>query len=287
MKKIFIIMIAAALAVMTASAQDIKAHRGEVKNGYNFWLSTPRSVVEGDKADKPLVVFLHGSSLCGTDLNKVMRYGTLKAVKDGLDLDAYVLAPQNPGGAWKPENVMNIIDYVIDELAYIDDTRVYLIGMSLGGQGTINVAEAYPDRIAAAMSMCGGGVRRDFSSLNQVPLWIVHGTADASVSVAKSDHVVKTMKAADPTTPRLIYSRVPGLDHSKPCRLMYLPEVYEWLFSHCLDDEDRAVTEGFAIDMNLINNARSQRDYSRTVSVNLLDDVNKRGLGKTRVLSIL
>lgn len=96
MKKILIIIVAALMAVMSVSAQDINAHCGEVKNGYNFWLSTPQSVVDGDKSDKPLIVFLHGSSLCGADLNKVMRYGTLKAVKDGLDLDAYVLAPQNP-----------------------------------------------------------------------------------------------------------------------------------------------------------------------------------------------
>lgn len=287
MKKLFLAIIIALVAVVSVNAQEIQAHRGEVKDGYNFWLSTPRSVVEGDKDDKPLVIFLHGRSLCGTDLNKVMKYGTLAAVKKGLDLDAYVLAPQNPGEFWKPEKVMNIVDYVIDNLAFIDDTRVYVIGMSLGGYGAMDLAAAYPDRIAAAMPMCGGTTMKDVSGLTEVPLWIVHGTADAAVSVKESDKVVAKMKEHDPEASRLIYSRVPGMNHSKPCRLMYMPSVYEWLFSHCLDDRDRAVTEGFPVNNSMMQDAYRVLRTSPKVSVAQLDEVNKRGQGLTKVLSIL
>lgn len=280
-------MILALVTAMSTPAQEIKAHRGEVENGYNFWLSTPRSVVEGDNGDKPLVIFLHGRSLCGNNLDRVLKYGTLAAVKKGLDLDAYVLAPQNPGEFWKPEKVMNVVDYVIDNLAYIDDTRVYVIGMSLGGYGSMDLAAAYPDRIAAAMPMCGGSTFKDVSGLLEVPLWIVHGTADAAVPVKESDKVVEKMKELDPEASRLIYSRVPGMNHSQPCRLMYMPEVYEWLFSHCLDDRDRAVTEGFPVNNSMMKDAYRVLRTSPKVSVALLDEVNKRGQGLTKVLSIL
>lgn len=191
---------------------------------------------------KPLVVFLHGRSLCGTDLNRVMKYGTMAAIKRGLELDAYAIAPQNPGGAWNPDKIIKLVDWVAERYP-IDTDRVYVLGMSLGGYGTIDFTAAYPDRIAAAIAMCGGGSRRDLSGLNQVPLWILHGTADAAVSVNESRKVKNKMEAAG-STPLLRYEEWPGVDHGTYARMFYHPLTYEWLFKHNLQDRqiDRSIT---------------------------------------------
>ena len=191
---------------------------------------------------KPLVVFLHGRSLCGTDLNRVMKYGTMAAIKRGLELDAYAIAPQNPGGAWSPDKIIKLVDWVAERYP-IDTDRVYVLGMSLGGYGTIDFTAAYPDRIAAAIAMCGGGSRRDLSGLNQVPLWILHGTADAAVSVNESRKVKNKMEAAG-STPLLRYEEWPGVDHGTYARMFYHPLTYEWLFKHNLQDRqiDRSIT---------------------------------------------
>lgn len=191
---------------------------------------------------KPLVVFLHGRSLCGTDLNRVMKYGTMAAIKRGLELDAYAIAPQNPGGAWSPDKIIKLVDWVAERYP-IDTDRVYVLGMSLGGYGTIDFTAAYPDRIAAAIAMCGGGSRRDLSGLNQVPLWILHGTADAAVSVNESRKVKNKMETAG-STPLLRYEEWPGVDHGTYARMFYHPLTYEWLFKHNLQDRqiDRSIT---------------------------------------------
>lgn len=191
---------------------------------------------------KPLVVFLHGRSLCGTDLNRVMKYGTMAAIKRGLELDAYAIAPQNPGGAWSPDKIIKLVDWVAERYP-IDTDRVYVLGMSLGGYGTIDFTAAYPNRIAAAIAMCGGGSRRDLSGLNQVPLWILHGTADAAVSVNESRKVKNKMEAAG-STPLLRYEEWPGVDHGTYARMFYHPLTYEWLFKHNLQDRqiDRSIT---------------------------------------------
>lgn len=194
---------------------------------------------------KPLVIFLHGSSLCGNNLERVKRYGTINAIEKGRELDAYVLAPQNPGGSWKPEKIMKIVDHLLAEHNDIDANRIYVLGMSLGGYGTIDLAATYPDRIAAAMALCGGGTVRNYAGLNKVPLWIIHGTADAAVSIRESDKVVNNMKQSSPDTPRLVYTRVPGMNHSQPCRMFYLKESYDWLFSHSLSDKDRSIAPTF------------------------------------------
>ena len=231
------------------AAPKISSNYNKVKNGYNFWLVEPEG---GVSEKKPVVIFLHGASLCGTDLNKVRRYGTLAAVEKGRKIDAYVIAPQNPGGSWSPSKVMNILNWV-EENYNVDSDRVYVLGMSLGGYGTIDFAATYPDKVAAAMAFCGGGTVKDLSGLGELPLWIVHGTADRAVSVSQSDRVVEAVKKSDGS--RLYYDRISGWDHGKPARLFYLEETYDWLFSHRLSDKNRPAARKFAISSETMRSA--------------------------------
>lgn len=240
-------------------AKNITSHVGEVKNGYNFWLSEPESA----KEEKPVVIFLHGASLCGTNLEKVKRYGTLDAVEKGREIDAYVIAPQNPGGAWKPEKIMNVLEWVENNYN-VDKNRVYVVGMSLGGHGTLSFTATYPDKVAAALAMCGGSIFEDASKLNDVPLWIVHGTADKAVSISGSDKVVARMKQDDPQTPRLVYDRVPGMNHSQPARVFYMEDTYEWLFSHNLTDNDRPVAPTFTLTSGKMSSAYQGLKFNST-----------------------
>lgn len=246
-QKIILLVFGLSILHFSVTAGKVEAKRGVVADGYNFWVYQPEDAVPDSTVErKPLIVFLHGASLCGKDMNKVRRYGTIDAIERGRNIDAYVIAPQNPGGAWNPKKVMNLVDWM-EEHYPVDSTRVYVMGMSLGGYGTLDVAAAYPDRIAAAMAFCGGATAKDVSGLNDVPLWIVHGTADRAISIKESDKVVSGMKSADSETPRLIYNRVPGMNHSQPARFFYMAETYDWLMTHNLDDEGRPLTEGFDI----------------------------------------
>lgn len=245
MKSLIFSLLALLTLILPFSAEaKLEAKRGVVKDSYNFWFYEP-DTRKADEA-KPVVIFLHGASLCGNDLNRVKRYGTINAIEKGRTIDAYVVAPQNPGGAWSPSKVMKVVDWVKSNKK-VDESRIYVLGMSLGGYGAIDLAAAYPEDIAAAMAFCGGGTHKNIADLNKVPLWIVHGTADRAVSVKESDKVVGKMRTADPNTPRLIYDRVPGMNHSQPARFFYLDDSYEWLFSHSLDDPGRPVSDKFDI----------------------------------------
>lgn len=254
LKKLILGAIIAGSAFLQGNAQKLTSHKGEVADTYNFWLYTPKHTESPNEDAKPIVVFLHGASLCGNDLNKVRRYGTIDAIDKGRELDAFVVAPQNPGGSWQPDKVMKIVDWVSGKHA-VDQNRIYVIGMSLGGYGTIDMAASYPDRVAAAIAMCGGGTSKNLGALNDVPLWIIHGTSDNAVSIAQSDKVVSEMKKSNSKTPRLIYDRVPGWNHGKPARLLYLQEVYDWLFNHTLQDDDRKVSPGFDLSNGILQTA--------------------------------
>ena len=135
-----------------------------------------------------------------------------------------------------------------------DSTRVYVLGMSLGGYGTMDFVGSYPDKVAAAMALCGGCSLRDVQPLGQVPLWIIHGTADRAVNVKESKKVVSALQDAHNDS-RLRYDWWPGANHGKPARMFYLKKTYEWLFSHCLADPDRPVNRDIQIHMNELTHA--------------------------------
>ncbi|MBQ4355835.1 MAG: LysM peptidoglycan-binding domain-containing protein [Bacteroidales bacterium] len=257
MKKI--ILIVALLLPFFATAQKLASYRNMVNDGYNFWVYTPADY-DSTKADKPIVLFLHGNSLCGNDLNRVRRYGTLDALGMGRQVDAVVVAPQNPGGSWQPTKIMNVVQWV-EERFSVDTNRLYVIGMSLGGYGTIHFTAAYPDKVAAAIELCGGSNLKDHCSLCQVPLWIMHGTADRAISLSESQKIVNAMAACGDTS-RLIFTKLPGQSHGALAKVFYLEEAYEWLFSHNLQDPGRPVNRDVVINVSTFSKAYTNIDRS-------------------------
>ena len=233
------------LSFFPSFGQTFTAYRNTVDNGYNFWVSTPKDY-DSLQSDKPIILFLHGASLCGHNLDRVRRYGPLDALAMGRQIDAVIIAPQNPGGAWNPLKINNVVNWVFDHYAG-DTNRFYVLGMSLGGYGTIDYSAVYHNRIAAAMALCGGGNPKSYCGLNDLPLWILHGTADRAVPVSQSEKVINAMsKCGD--SPRLRFTKLPGVSHD------------DWLFRHRLDDPGRSVNKDYDITVDRLHKAYKDID---------------------------
>ena len=246
------LMILLALACMlifstTAKAQYdfLRPVKGEIPGGYDFWVYTPTDYYYSLETT-PVVMFLHGASLCSKDMNRSRRYGPLDAIVRGRQIDALVIVPQNPGGAWNPDKLNDILEWTKKNYA-MDSTRVYVLGMSLGGYGTMDFAAAYPDKIAAAMALCGGCSAKDKSGLGRLPLWIIHGTGDRAVSVKQSQVVVKELQDTN-NDKRLRFDWLRGASHGALARILYMRKTYEWLFSHSTTDTGRPVRPDITID---------------------------------------
>ncbi|MCR4603204.1 MAG: phospholipase [Prevotella sp.] len=228
------------LATVQAQGTDLlSAKKGVIPGGYNFWIYTPEDYYFTQEST-PLVLFLHGASLCGHDLNRALRYGTVAAIKMGRNIPALVITPQNPGGAWSPKKLNDILEWLDQNDYAYDHNRLYVLGMSLGGYGTLDFVGTYPEKVAAAMALCGGCTLKDQSRMGEAPLWIIHGTADRAVSVRESQSVVNKMKQAG-ITERLRYDWLPGESHSALARYFYTSKTYEWLFSHSMLEPGRPV----------------------------------------------
>ena len=244
------IAIALLLFPLAVKAQ-LMACRNVIPEGYDFWLYLPDDYATAAEK-KPLVLFLHGKSLSGNNLDMVRRYGCIDAIARGREIDAVVVAPQTQD-AWNPAKVMDLYRWVTANYK-VDTSRFYVIGMSMGGYGTLDFVATYPEKVAAAMAFCGGATVSSVCGLNQVPLWIIHGTADAAVPVGCSQKVVDAMAACGDTS-LLIFNKFEGVNHTRLARLFYIEETYDWMFAHSLADSVRAVHNEFTITKESLNNA--------------------------------
>ena len=261
------LMILLALACMLTFSTTVKAQydflrpvKGEIPGGYDFWVYTPTDYYYSLETT-PVVMFLHGASLCSKDMNRSRRYGPLDAIVRGRQIDALVIVPQNPGGAWNPDKLNDILEWTKKNYA-MDSTRVYVLGMSLGGYGTMDFAAAYPDKIAAAMALCGGCSAKDKSGLGRLPLWIIHGTGDRAVPVKQSQTVVKQLQDTN-NDKRLRFDWLRGASHGALARILYMRKTYEWLFSHSTADPDRPARPDIKIDNSDLTKA--YKDMKRGV----------------------
>ncbi len=148
-----------------------------------------------DKDTKaPLLVALHG---LGSNPQQIMRY---RGLTDLAEKYGYVVvAPMGynssgwygaiPGKFKKPDppnlyelsekDVMNVLDLAMKEFS-IDDKRIYLMGHSMGGGGTMHLAFKYPDLWAGLAPIAPAIFRKpvDVASIKHIPIIMVQGDAD-------------------------------------------------------------------------------------------------------------
>lgn len=165
-----------------------------------FRLKKP-SVIKDDMK-YPVIVFLHGRDDGGTDNSRHMYKSLINSVDKYVGDDCYVLMPQADkkldwtqiGGKSGDKGMSNLynkmLDAVIAENSAIDTSRVYLTGMSMGGNGTIHQAYNYPEKYAAVVALCGyynENIISDLSRFDGMGIWLEHSKTDDVVNYKESE----------------------------------------------------------------------------------------------------
>jgi predicted peptidase len=231
MKKIGFVLF---LVISLSSAySQLQAIRNQAD--YPFLLHLPADSILKNKP--PVLIFLHGRSLSGTNLDLVKKYGVIHEIEKGRKVPAIVVAPQVMAGkSWEPEKIMSVLKFV-QRTFDTDTNRVYVAGMSLGGYGTLRFAGAYPEVVTAAVALCGGGNPNDGCDLATVPLWIQHGNSDRAVPISESEKIVNAIKNCNGGE-NLKYTIHKGADHGALERVFRTDEMYEWLFQYTKADKN-------------------------------------------------
>jgi poly(3-hydroxybutyrate) depolymerase len=108
------------------------------------------------------------------------------------------------------QDVMQVLQRVRQQYK-IDESRIYLLGHSMGAIGTWKIAPKYPDIWAAIAPFSGSGASATLERIRTVPEIIVHGDNDPTVNVAGSRNMVAKLKEMGT---EFKYIEVPGGVHS-------------------------------------------------------------------------
>jgi predicted peptidase len=201
-----------------------------IKAKLGYLLSLPPGY-EADATKKwPLIVFLHGAGESGSDLDKVKIHGPPKLIAAGtFDHPCIVVSPQCPGRGWNADMVGALVDELCREYR-VDEDRVYLTGLSMGGFGTWALAAARPERFAAIAPICGGGNPVDAIKLRGLPIWVFHGEKDTVVPLVASQAMVTALEALGQKD-NVKFTIYPGVGHDSWTATYDDPEFYRWLFA--------------------------------------------------------
>lgn len=206
-----------------------------------------------NNSDKyPVVIFLHGIGERGTNttdlkvletsVQTVTRNGPPKLVKYGQQFPFILISPQLKVnfGYWPTWYVMEVINYVKTYLR-IDEKRIYLTGLSLGGGGAWTTAQDHPELFAALAPVCGGFNDPPLAcniAAENLPVWAFHGDADPIVPLWRTVNMVNAINNCSPTpVPRAKLTVYEGVDHNSWSRAyradhsLHNPNVYEWMLS--------------------------------------------------------
>lgn len=207
--------------------------------------------IEGDKISFNYVRQLNGQDMkvswTGTlsgDEMKLKREvaggggGGMRAGRDGRSGPG--MTGGMPGGgdssgkdtnALSEKDVMNVLDIVTKEYK-IDESRMYLMGHSMGGAGTLHLGTKYPDKWAALAAVAPAAFTSPdvLKSLvgKGVPVLIMRGDQDTLIGASVTKPWVDKLKELNIFHE---YKEIPGVEHGGIINAC-LPPVYEFFAKH-------------------------------------------------------
>lgn len=180
----------------------------------------------------PLLICLHGA---GGKKISVERQLERSARVKGLSLvetagKQLILLEPNSAGNFDPKTLSKMLDYVLKAYGEIDETRVYVMGHSMGGSGTWRWINESPERFAAA-APCGFNVSDDgdLSRLTDLPIWAMVGGDDGANTPAITKLVKRLREAGHPNAKLTVF---PDAKHSQANAAVFSSvELVDWMLS--------------------------------------------------------
>jgi predicted peptidase len=187
---------------------------------------------ESSQAKVPLMLFLHGRGESDGPLSLVKKWGPPRMLERGEQLPCIVVSPQCPPApeSWpnarQQAALLALLEHV-SKTYRVDEDRIVLTGLSMGGYGSWRLAADHPEKFSAVVPICGSGNPSDADKLRNLPIWVWHGTEDRAVPFDRSLEMVEAIKKAGSST--ILFTSLENIGHNSWEAAYACPELYDWL----------------------------------------------------------
>jgi len=154
-------------------------------------------------------------------------HGPPKLIDEGQGFPFIVVSPQCPEHQrWSVKTLDKLLNDIVAQYR-IDEDRIYVTGLSLGGYGTWDLAARFPNRFAAIAPICGGEPSRA-CRFKHLPVWAFHGAQDEVAPLERSQEMVDALQQCGNDVRLTTY---PDAGHNSWTETYDNPERYEWFLS--------------------------------------------------------
>lgn len=175
----------------------------------------------------PILLFLHGAGTRGNDIGKLCANPFFRLTDRHQNFPFVTIAPLCEENTWFDvwERLKALVNDITN-LPFADQERIYIMGASMGGYATWQLAMSMADRFAAIVPICGGGMYWNAGRLVNVPIWAFHGAKDTAVLLEESVKMVEAVKRHGGEAKLTVY---PENGHDAWSDTYSNPEVFSWL----------------------------------------------------------
>lgn len=197
---------------------------------FPFVMYRPKTINES----MPLIIQLHGAGEVGNggfELNKVDIHGMSHLLMGDVEYPSLFVMPQCPTGSFWVAEISKIHSFIkrIIEKYQVDENRVYLTGLSMGGYGTWYTALRYPEMFAAIVPVCGGGMVWKAGVLG-MPIWAFHGKEDDVVYPIETENMINKIRSVGTNQEEVNMTLFDHVGHNA-WTYAYTPELINWMLS--------------------------------------------------------
>ena len=199
------------------------------KSRYVVYL--PNGYHESPQKKWPGILFLHGAGERGDDGSLPIKVGIGPAILSRPNFPFVVVFAQAEktweGGSDDAKRALAVFNDACRKYNVDPDQR-HITGISMGGRGTWDAVQAWPEEFASATVVCGFGTAEGAAKVAKLPIQLFCGDKDSERIVGSMNAIEKALKDSNAPMKATWYA---GVGHNSWDAAYNTDSLYDWMLA--------------------------------------------------------